>query len=224
MLENPQVMAWESPCFFWTCFPPSRYTWLSTHLHQHSPDLHHVYAAWPRSRMDILDFSHAPPLQSSQKALDVLSEEIVKNVHGAAEDKGVEPTWLMSMANVSTIGVRAEEVGAGDCPASSPCTSHSPVPHASRSSIRHSQTRSSSLHRHLQSSRSSSSSSGSSSRSGSASGSSSSGSSQLGSSYESRQALQLALMLDPAQDLKHLQKAAVPVGQNTLALHHLMKS
>ena len=110
--------------------------------------------------------------------LDVLCEEIVKNVCGATEkDKAVEPTWLMSVANVSTIGVKAAKVGASDGPTSSPCASHSPS--------QHSQTRSPSPHHHSQSSRSSSSSSGSSSRSGSMSGSNSSGSSQLGSGDES---------------------------------------
>ena len=94
-----------------------------------------VYAAQPRSGTDILDFSHVPPLQSSQKVLDVLCEEIVKNVCGATEDKGVEPTWLMSVANVSTVGVKAAEVGASDGPTSSPHVSHSLIPHASHSAI-----------------------------------------------------------------------------------------
>ena len=31
-----------------------------------------VYDAWPKSRTDILDFSHMPPPQSNQKAIDVL--------------------------------------------------------------------------------------------------------------------------------------------------------
>ena len=95
-----------------------------------------VYAAWPKSRTDILDFSHVPPLQSSQKVLDLLHEEIVKNVHGTTEkEKAVQATWLMSMANVSTIGVKAAEVGAGDGPTSSPCASHSPLPCASCSPV-----------------------------------------------------------------------------------------
>ena len=87
-----------------------------------------VYAAWPKSRTDILDFSHAPPPQSDRKVLDVLREEIVKNACGTTEEKAVQPTWLMSMANVSTIGVKAAEVGAGDGPTSSPWASRSPVP------------------------------------------------------------------------------------------------
>ena len=57
-----------------------------------------VYAAQPKSRMDILDFSHVPPPQSDWKVLDVLCEEIVKNVCGTTEkEKAIQPTWLMSM-------------------------------------------------------------------------------------------------------------------------------
>ena len=161
-----------------------------------------VYAAWPKSRMDILDFSHVPPPQSNQKAMHVLCEEIVKNACGTTDKvKAIQPRWLLSMANVSTIGVKAAEVGAGDGPSSSPRTCHSPVPcasrspvvhashspvaHVSRSPVRRSQMRSPSPLQHPQSFSSSSSSSGSSSGLGSASGSSSSGSSRLGSSDES---------------------------------------
>ena len=127
-----------------------------------------VYAAQPKFRMDPLDFSHVLLLKSNR---NVLCEEIVKNVCGASEmAKEVDPTWLLTMSNVSTIGVKAIKVGAGDSPTSSPCVSHSPS--------QHSHTRSQSLWHHSQSSRSSSSSSGSSSRSGSMSGSSSSGSLQ----------------------------------------------
>ena len=183
--KTHQLMAWKLPCILWTCFPPSHYSWLSTLLHQGSRDsLPEVYTAQPKSRMDILDFCHVPPPQSDWKALDVLREEIVKNVCGTTEkEKAIQPTWLMSMANVSTIGVKAAEVGAGDGPTSSPCMHHSPVPCTSHSPVQHSQMRSPSLHWHSQSSTSSSSSSGSSSRS--ASGSSCSGSSQSGSSDES---------------------------------------
>ena len=104
-----------------------------------------VYAAWPKSRTDILDFSHVPPPQSDQKVLDVLCEEIVKNACGTTEkEKAIQP-WLMSMANVSTLGVKAAEVGASDGPTSSPHAHHSPVPHASCSLVQHSQMRSPSL-------------------------------------------------------------------------------
>ena len=40
-----------------------------------------VYAAQPKSQMDLLDFSHVPPLQSDQNAMTVLHEEIVKDAH-----------------------------------------------------------------------------------------------------------------------------------------------
>ena len=66
-----------------------------------------VYAAWPKSRTDLLDFSHMPPPKSEWNALSVLCEEIVKDVHGMTEEKAIPPTWLMSVANVSTIGVKA---------------------------------------------------------------------------------------------------------------------
>ena len=159
-----------------------------------------VYAAWPKSWMDLLDFSHVPPLKSEQNAMSVLHEEIVKDVHGMTEEKAIQPTWLMSVANLSTISVKAVETGGGDGPTSSPhmtCspvahasqspalhTSHSPTPHASGSLVPHSPLKSPSLGHHSQSSRSSLSSSGSGSGSGSASGSSSLGSSESGSSDE----------------------------------------
>ena len=42
--------------------------------------------------MDVLDLTHMPPLQGDQKALDVLHEEIIKNMHGASTmAKVVEP-------------------------------------------------------------------------------------------------------------------------------------
>ena len=73
--------------------------------------------AWPKFRMDALDFSHMPPPQSDWKALDVLCEEIFNNMHGAPKmAKAVEPTWCLAMADVSTIGVKACKVGAGDGP------------------------------------------------------------------------------------------------------------
>ena len=160
-----------------------------------------VYAAQPKSRMDLLDFSQAPPPQSDWKVMTVLHEEIVKNVFGMTEEKAIQPTWLMSMANVSTIGVKAAETGGSDGPTSSPhmshslvlhascspvlCASPSPVPHATCSLVPHSLLKSPSLCQCSQSIRSSSSSSGSISGSGSASDSSSSDSSESGSSDES---------------------------------------
>ena len=97
-----------------------------------------VYAAWPRSRMDLLDFSHVPPLQSDWKAMHVLCEEVVKNAHGTMDRvKEIQPTWLLSMANVSTIGVKTAEAGAGNGPSTSQCTSHSPVACTSHSPVAH---------------------------------------------------------------------------------------
>ena len=156
-----------------------------------------VYAAWSKSRTDLLDFSYVPPLKSEQNAMSVLCEEIVKDAHGMAEEKAIQPTWLMSMANVSSIGVKAVETGGSDGPTSSSCTSCSPVAHASQSPalqmshsptpcasgslVPHSPLKSPSLGHHSQRSRLGSSSSGSGSGSGSASGSSSSGSLESGS-------------------------------------------
>ena len=150
-----------------------------------------VYSAWPNSRTDLLYFSHMPPPQSDHNAMTVLHEKIIKNACGMTEEKAIQPTWLLSMANVSTIGVKAAETSGGDGPTSSPCMFCSPVVHASQSPalhaspspvlcmthslVLHSPSKSPSPGHHSQSSRLSSSSSGSSSGSGSASGSSSSG-------------------------------------------------
>ena len=160
-----------------------------------------VYSAWPNSRMYILDFSHLPPPQNDQNVMTVLHEEINKNACGMTEEKAIQPTWLTSVANVSTIGVKADGTGGGDGPTSSPCASHSPVGHTSHSPVSHispspvpcvtlslvlySPSKSPSPGHCSQSSRLSSSSSGSSSGSGSASGSSSSGSSESGCGDES---------------------------------------
>ena len=120
------------------------------------------------------DLTHMLPLQSDQKALDVLHEEIIKNIGGASNTaKVVEPATSFAMASLSTIGGKACEVGTSDGPTNSPCTSC-----ASCSLGWHSQTWSWSPWHHSQSLQSSSSSSDSSSRSGSASGTSSLGSSQ----------------------------------------------
>ena len=149
-----------------------------------------VYAAWPKSRTDLLDFSHAPPLQSNWRAMHVLCEEIIRSAHGTTDRvKAIQSTWVLSVANVSTIGVKAAEAGAGNGPSTSQCTSHSPVACVTHSPVacmthfpvHHSQMRSPSPFHHSESSSSSSSSLSSSSRLGSASGSSNSGSSGLGS-------------------------------------------
>ena len=160
-----------------------------------------VYAAWPNSRMDLLDFSHAPPPRNNQNMMTVLHEEIIKMHMVLQKEKAIQPTWLMSITNVSTISVRAAETGGSDGPSSSPCMSHSPVmcashspvthashspaPHATHSLVPHSPSKSPSLGHHFRSSRSSSSSSGSSSGSRSASSSSNLGSLESGSGDKS---------------------------------------
>ena len=66
-----------------------------------------VYAAWPKSRTDLLDFSHMPQPQSDRRVMHVLCEEILKSSRGPTDKvKAIQPTWLWSMANVSTIGVK----------------------------------------------------------------------------------------------------------------------
>ena len=99
-------------------------------LHSSTPGLTsfvpEVYAAWPWLRMDVLDLMHMPPPQNNYKALDVLHEEIIKNMCGASKmAKAVEPTVCFSIAPLSTIGGRAGEVSAGDGPTNSPCASQS---------------------------------------------------------------------------------------------------
>ena len=159
-----------------------------------------VYAALPKSRTDLLDFSYVPPLKSEQNVMSVLQKEVVKNVYGTTEEKAVPPTWLLSVVPMSSISVKAVKASGSDGPTSSPCvpgspaahTSQSPTPHApqspalcmSRSLVPHSSSKSPSLSHRSQSSRSGSSSSGSDSESGSASGSSSSGSLESGSNNE----------------------------------------
>ena len=141
-----------------------------------------VYATRPWFRMDVLDLSHMPPLQSNWKALDVLCEEIIKNMGGASKmTKTVEPAACFAVAPLSIIGGKACRVSTGDGPTNSPCASR-----ASHSLGWHSRTRSWSPWHHSHSSQSSSSSSGSGSRSQSASGTSSSGSLQSGSHVGSR--------------------------------------
>ena len=69
-----------------------------------------------------MDLTHMPPLQSNQKALDVLCEEIIKNIDGTSKAaKAVELTACFSMPSLSTFGEKAGEVGAGDGPAQRVC-------------------------------------------------------------------------------------------------------
>ena len=69
-----------------------------------------------------------PPLQSDQRVLDVLCDEIMKNacMVQLRRMKEVEPTWMMTVANVSTIGTKAVKDGAGNGPMSSPHVSCTP--------------------------------------------------------------------------------------------------
>ena len=185
-----------------------------------------VYAAWPKSGTDLLDFSHVPPLHSSWIALHVLCEEIVKNVWGTPEKvKAVEPTWMMSMANVSTIGAKAAEISAGDGLSSSPhmpCSpvphaSHSPVPHASCSPVRHRLD----LHLHsiihkipdlahlLQAPVP-------------GQGAHQAPAAQAHPNQALTMSLTPVLTLALMLDLRRLQKAVVPMGWSTLTPHHLM--
>ena len=64
----------------------------------------------------------------------VLHEEILKSVHGT-EEKAIQPTWLLTVASVGSVSVKAVENEGGDDPNSphtslSParCTSCSPMP------------------------------------------------------------------------------------------------
>ena len=58
-----------------------------------------VYAGWPWLRMNIMDLTHMPPLQSDQNALDVLSEEIINNLGDTSKvAKAAEPTACFSVA------------------------------------------------------------------------------------------------------------------------------
>ena len=64
----------------------------------------------------------------------VLHEEILKNARGT-EEKAIQPTWLLTVASVGSIGVKAVENEGSDDPNSprtslSPaaCASHSPTP------------------------------------------------------------------------------------------------
>ena len=84
-----------------------------------------VYAAQPKMRTDGLDFSHMPPPGSNWDTMAVLHEEILKNAHGT-EEKAIQPTWLLTVASVDSIGVKAVENENGDDP-NSPRASLSPA-------------------------------------------------------------------------------------------------
>ena len=69
----------------------------------------------PKTRTDGLDFSHAPPLGSECDAMTVLHKEILKSTHGT-EDKAIQPTWLLTVASIGSVGVKAVESKGGDDP------------------------------------------------------------------------------------------------------------
>ena len=130
----------------------------------------------------------------------VLQEEILKSVCGT-EEKAIQPTWLLTVASVGSISVKAAENEGGDDPTNSPSMSLSPAIHTSCtptpcvsppttllvacSLVPHSPSKSPSKSPSPNCSSSSGSSSGSGSASGSASGSGSSSSSGSGSGNES---------------------------------------
>ena len=77
-------------------------------------------------RTDGLDFSHAcPTRQQLRRAMAVLHEEILKNACGT-EEKAIQPTWLLTVASVGSISVKAVENEGGDDP-NSPHASLSPA-------------------------------------------------------------------------------------------------
>ena len=104
-----------------------------------------VYAALPKSRTDLLDFSYVPALKSEQYVMSVLHEEIAKDTHGMTEEKTVPPTWLMSVAPMASISVKAVETDGGDGLTCSLHTSRSPTQQASGALVPHSPSKSPSL-------------------------------------------------------------------------------
>ena len=70
-----------------------------------------VYSTWPRFRTDVLDFSHMPPPQSDWKALDVLCQEILKNMGGASKMAKVveEPAACFAVGGEEDAGHSEDE-------------------------------------------------------------------------------------------------------------------
>ena len=88
-----------------------------------------VYAGQPWLRTNVMDLTHMPPLQSDWNALDVLCEEIMNNLTGTSKTaKVAKPMACFSMASLSFVGEKADEVGTSDGPTKSPWASH--VPHS----------------------------------------------------------------------------------------------
>ena len=68
-----------------------------------------VYAARPKTRTDGLDFSHAHPHRvATEMQWLYSSKEILKSAHGT-EEKAIQPTWLLTVASVGSVGVKAVE-------------------------------------------------------------------------------------------------------------------
>ena len=93
-----------------------------------------VYAAQPKTRMDSLPFSHAHPPGSDRDAMAILCKEILKSAHGTKE-KAIQPTWILTVASVGSVGMKAVENEGNDDPnyvraSISPggCFSYTPTP------------------------------------------------------------------------------------------------
>ena len=57
--------------------------------------------------------------------MTVLGEEILKSMR-STEEKAIQPTWLLTVASVGSVGVKAVESEGGDYP-NRPCMSLSPA-------------------------------------------------------------------------------------------------
>ena len=91
---------------------------------------------WPR-------FLSCTPPGSDRDAMAVLHKEILKSACGT-EEKAIQPTWLLTVASVGSVGVKLVENEGGDDPnhphmSLSPagCASHSPKPRTSLPTNRH---------------------------------------------------------------------------------------
>ena len=79
--------------------------------------------------------AHALPPGTDQGAMTVLGEEILKSAC-CAEEKAMQPTWLVTATNAGSVKVTTIESEGGDHP-NHPCTSLSLAPCASTSTGRH---------------------------------------------------------------------------------------
>ena len=67
--------------------------------------------------------------------MTVLGEEILKSACGA-EEKAMQPTWLVTVTGAGSVKVTTVESEGGDYP-NRPCTSLSSAPHTSTSTCQH---------------------------------------------------------------------------------------